>query len=85
VHTTSPPRRSRGKDAHPPHPSPIKSIRLRVDVFGAAGSDLKRLAEENGLPVHQGGGKVSVVITSETPEDALVQLATLRGLFAKQA
>ena len=86
MHTTShPPRRIRGKDAATSQPSPIKSIRLKVEVFGARGGDLKRLAEEKGLTVQEEGGNVSLVITSGTPEDALAQLDLLRRLLASTA
>jgi hypothetical protein len=82
VHTTShPQRRSRGKDADTSHPSPIKSIRLTVSVSCALGGGLKRLAAEKGLTVQEEGGNVSLVITSETPEDALAQLDSLRGIL----
>jgi hypothetical protein len=86
VHTTShPPRRSRGKDADTPQPRPIQSIRLTVSVSGPAAGGLKRLAAERGLTVQEEGGKVSLVITSETPEDALAQLDSLRGILTPKA
>ena len=86
MHTTShPPRRSRGKDADTSQPSPLKSIRLTVSVSGAAGGGLRRIAAEKGLTVQEEGGDVSLVITSETPEDALAQLDLLRGLVASKA
>jgi len=82
VHTTShPPRRSRGKDANTSQENPITSIRLRVEVSGAGVGELKRLATERGLTVHEQGGKVSLMIKAGTPEDALAQLALLKGLF----
>ena len=86
MHTTShPPRRSRGKDPNTSQPSPIKSIRLKVEVFGAAGVELKRLATAKGLSTKEAGGKVSLVITARTPEDALAQLALLRDLLAPKS
>ena len=85
MHTTShPQRRSRGRDAVTSHPSPIKRIVLRVQVFGAAGGDLKRLAAEKGLTAKEDGSKVSLTIETTTPEDALAQLALLRGLLASK-
>ena len=86
MHTTSHPRRrSRGKDADTSKPSPLKSIRLTVSVFGARPGELRRLAAEKGLTVQEEGGNVSLVITSETPEDALAQLDFLRGLIAPKS
>ena len=83
MHTTSHPRRrSRGKDARTSQPSPLKSIRLRVDVFGAGGAELKRLAAEKGFAVEEDGDEVSLVIMSKTPEDALARLAVIRGILA---
>jgi hypothetical protein len=85
VHTTShPPRRSRGKDANTSQANPIKSIRLRVEFSGSGGGALKRLAAEKGQTVHERGGKVSLMIIAGTPEDALAQLALLRGLLASK-
>jgi hypothetical protein len=86
VHTTSHPQRhSRGKDANTSQPNPIKSIRLRVEVSAAGGGELKRLAAEKGLVVQEQGGKVSLMIVARTPEDALAQLALLKGLLASKA
>jgi len=56
-----------------------------VQAFGAAGGDLKRLAAEKGLTAKEEGGKVSLTIETTTPEDALAQLALLRGLLASKA
>jgi hypothetical protein len=86
VHTTShPPRHSRDKDANTSREDPIKSIRLRVEFFGAGGGDLKRLAGEKGLTILDQGGKVSLVVMSTTPEDALAKLVLLKGLFASKS
>jgi len=77
--------RGRGKDADTSQPSPLKSIRLTVSVFGARRGELRRLAAKKGVTVQEEGGNVSLVITSETPEDALAQLDLLRGLVSSKA
>ena len=57
---------------------------MRIDVFGAGGAELKRLAAGKGITVEEDGGHVSLVITSTTPEDAMAQLALIRGILASR-
>jgi hypothetical protein len=83
--TSHPPRRSRGKDADTSHPIPIKGVRLRVEVSGAGGAELKRLAAEKGMAARDEGGKVSLTIAAKTPEEALAQLALLKAILSSKS
>jgi hypothetical protein len=80
--TSHPPRRSKSNSGSISQGSPLRSIRLKVTLTGAAAGDLGRLAAEKGLNVEKKGGDLSVAFTAASPEEALAQLRLLSSLLA---